>query len=122
MSRRTSAARTFDDERLDAVFSALADPTRRRILARLAHGPASVNEIAEPFAMTLPAVSKHLRVLERAGLMTSERDGWYRRCRLEGAPLETASEFLACYRPFWESTLEQLARYVEAPAGARRRP
>src|ERR1043166_1613731 len=115
MSRRSPTARSFDDDRLDAVFSALADSTRRRILARLAGGPASVNEVAEPFAMTLPAVSKHLRVLERAGLLRRERDGWYHRLHLEGAPLEDASAFLACYRPFWEATLDQLARYVETP-------
>jgi len=118
MSRRRATA--FDDERLDAVFSALADPTRRRILARLARGSASVNEIADPFAMTVPAVSKHLRVLERAGLLRRERDGWYHRCHLEGRPLEDASAFLACYRPFWETTLDQLARYVEMPRGKRR--
>lgn len=116
-SRRKT--RAFDDERLDAVFSALADPTRRRILARLARGSASVNELADPFAMTLPAVSKHLRVLERAGLLRRERDGWYHRCHLESRPLEDASKFLACYQPFWETTLDQLARYVEAPRGKR---
>jgi DNA-binding transcriptional ArsR family regulator len=112
MSRRSTAAH---DERLDAVFSALGDPTRRRILAMLASGPASVGELAQPFAMTLPAVSKHLRVLERAGLLRRERDGWYRRCFLEAAPLESAASFLARYQPFWERTLDELARYVEGP-------
>jgi DNA-binding transcriptional ArsR family regulator len=112
MSRRSAAA---NDDQLDAVFSALGDPTRRRILQRLAHGSASVTDLAEPFAMTLPAVAKHLRVLERAGLMRRERDGAYRRCYLEAAPLEDAVSFLARYRPFWEHTLDELARYVEIP-------
>jgi DNA-binding transcriptional ArsR family regulator len=116
MSRRLA---TESDETLDRVFSALADPTRRRILARLAKGPASVSELAEPFAMTLPAVSKHLRVLERAGLMRRERDGWYHRCNLETRPLEGAASFLAHYRHFWEGTLDRLARYVEQPSAER---
>ena len=112
MSRRSALAA---DEKLDAVFSALGDPTRRRILVRLAAGPASITELAEPFAMTLPAVSKHLRVLERAGLMRREREGWYHRCYLEPRPLESAASFLARYQPFWEHTLDELARYVESP-------
>src|SRR4051812_44552516 len=106
----TRAAAAARDEKLDLVFSALADPTRRRILARLARGPASITDIAAPFAMTLPAVSKHLRVLERAGLMRREREGWYHRCHLETRPIESAMTFLATYRPFWEDTLEALAR------------
>ncbi len=115
MSRRSAAV---NEERLDAVFSALGDPTRRRILARLVDGPASITELAEPFEMTLPAVSKHLRVLERAGLVRRERDGWYHRCHLQPEPLESAAAFLARYRPFWERTLDELASYVEAtPAG-----
>lgn len=118
MSRRTTTTAAARSAELDAVFSALGDPTRRGILERLAAGPAAVSELAEPFAMTLPAVSKHLRVLERAGLMTRERDGWYHRCRIEGTPLERASAFLAKYRPFWEGTLEELARYVEEPRSA----
>jgi DNA-binding transcriptional ArsR family regulator len=105
--------RSIADQRLDAVFGALADPTRRRILARLAKGAAAVTELAEPFAMSLPAVSKHLGVLERAGLLRRERDGWYQRCHLQGAALATASAFLEAYRPFWDETLESLARYVE---------
>jgi DNA-binding transcriptional ArsR family regulator len=113
MSRRaTSAAR---ETALDAVFAALADPTRRRILVRLARGPASIGELAEPFSMSLPAVSKHLRVIERAGLMRRERDGWYHRCHLRAAPLQRAAAFLGFYRPFWEATLDDLARYVERP-------
>jgi DNA-binding transcriptional ArsR family regulator len=103
------------DDRLDAVFSALADPTRRRILVRLARGEASITEIAEPFDMTLPAVSKHLRVLEHAGLVRRERDGWYHRCHLDARPLGEAASFLERWRPFWDRTLEQLARHVERP-------
>jgi DNA-binding transcriptional ArsR family regulator len=116
MSRRPSAAAR--EAKLDAVFAALSDPTRRQILAHLARGSASISEIAKPFSMTLPAVSKHVRVLERAGLTRRERDGWYHRCYLEARPLEDAVSFLACYRPFWERTLEELARYIEAPDNA----
>jgi DNA-binding transcriptional ArsR family regulator len=119
MSRRDATSR---DATLDAVFAALGDTTRRRILARLAQGPASVTELAEPFAMTLPAVSKHLRVLERAGLLRRERDGWYHRCHLDPRPLGGAAAFLETYRPFWHHTLEQLAQYVEAPSAPPRRP
>jgi len=82
-------------DQLSAVFGALADPTRRAILARLADGPATVNEIAEPFAMTLPAVSKHLKVLERAGLISRGRQAQWRPCKLEAEPLRGASDFLA---------------------------
>jgi DNA-binding transcriptional ArsR family regulator len=111
MSRHPFAAKK--DAELDALFSALADPTRRRMLGRLARGAASISELAAPFPMTLPAVSKHLRVLERAGLVRREREGWYHRCHLEARPLEQADSFLARYRPFWERTLEELAAYVE---------
>ena len=104
------------DAQLDAIFSALADPTRRRILVRLSRGDASITELAEPFDMTLPAVSKHLRVLERAGLARRERDGWYHRCHLEAGPLATAASFLDRWRPFWEQTLDQLAAHVERGA------
>src|SRR4051812_22172859 len=116
----TRAAAAARDARLDVVFSALGDTTRRRILARLATGPASITELAAPFAMTLPAVSKHLRVLERAGLMRRERDGWYHYCHLETQPLESAALFLAKYRPFWEDTLDALARHVEEPDETKR--
>jgi DNA-binding transcriptional ArsR family regulator len=119
MSTRT--VRAARDARLDIVFSALADTTRRRILARLAKGPASITELAAPFDMTLPAVSKHLRVLERAGLMRREREGWYHYCHLETEPLESTVAFLAKYRPFWEETLEALARHVEEPDETKRR-
>ena len=109
-SRRGRATR---DRTLDAVFAALADPTRRRILARLRAGSAYVGEIAAPFSMTLPAVTKHLRVLERAGIVTSEREGRFVRCRLEAKRLGDASAFLAEYRPFWTDNLDQLAEYLE---------
>jgi len=120
MSTSTRARAVARDEELSLVFSALGDTTRRQILARLARGPASITELAEPFSMTLPAVSKHLRVLERAGLMRRERDGWYHRCHLETRSLDSAVAFLAEYRPFWEDTLDALARHVEAPRGVKR--
>lgn len=118
MSTRASAS--TQDAILDEVFGALGDTTRRQILARLARGPASITELAAPFSMTLPAVSKHIRVLERAGLMRREREGWYHRCHLETAPLGSAIEFLARYRPFWEDTLEALAQHVEEPVKAKK--
>ena len=119
MSRRSGVAR---EDKLDAVFFALGDPTRRRILTRLASGPASITELAEPLPMTLPAVSKHLRVLERAGLVRREREGWYQRCYLQAGPLESAASFLARYQPLWERMLDELARYVERPHGKKGRP
>src|SRR5262245_9833869 len=109
-------ANSAEDERLDAVFGALADPTRRRILARLASGPASVTELAEPFEMSLPAVSKHLRVLENAGLLQRKVDGRVHSCSLDASPLEAADEWIERTRGFWVDTLEELARFVEAPA------
>jgi DNA-binding transcriptional ArsR family regulator len=93
---------------LDATFAALADPTRRAILARLARGEASVNELAEPFAMTQPAISKHLKVLERAGLISRGRDAQRRPCRLEARPLAEATEWLERYRQHWERNHERL--------------
>jgi DNA-binding transcriptional ArsR family regulator len=89
-------------DQLSIVFGALADPTRRAILARLAEGEATVNELAEPFAMTLPAVSKHLKVLERAGLISRGRAAQWRPCRLEAEPLREASEWADRYRRFWD--------------------
>ncbi len=94
--------------RLDATFAALADPTRRAILARLASGEASVTELAEPFAMSQPAISKHLKVLERAGLISRGRDAQRRPRRLEAVPLAEATEWLEGYRRFWEDSFEQL--------------
>ena len=95
-------------QRLDATFAALADPTRRAILARLASGEASVTELAEPFAMTQPAISKHLKVLERAGLISRSRDAQRRPCRLEGKPLAEATGWLEDYRRFWEGRFQRL--------------
>jgi DNA-binding transcriptional ArsR family regulator len=89
-------------DRLSTTFSALADPTRRAILARLISGEASVTELAEPFEMSLPAVSKHLKVLEHAGLITRGREAQWRPCRLEAGPLKDAADWLEHYRRFWE--------------------
>jgi DNA-binding transcriptional ArsR family regulator len=94
--------------RLDATFAALADPTRRAILARLASGEASVTELAEPFAMSQPAISKHLKVLERAGLISRGRDAQRRPRRLEARPLAEATQWLETYRRFWEESFQHL--------------
>lgn len=104
-------------DRLDATFAALADPTRRAILARLALGEASVGELAEPFAMSQPAVSKHLRVLERAGLVSRGRDAQRRPSRLEARPLAEATEWLAKYRHFWEGSFERLDALLDEMQG-----
>jgi DNA-binding transcriptional ArsR family regulator len=95
-------------ERLDATFAALADPTRRAIIARLASGEASVNELAEPFAMSQPAISKHLKVLERAGLISRSRDAQRRPRKLEPRPLAEATAWLEKYRRFWEGSFQNL--------------
>jgi DNA-binding transcriptional ArsR family regulator len=95
-------------DRLDATFAALADPTRRAILARLASGQASVRELAEPFAISQPAISKHLKVLERAGLISRGRDAQRRPARLDAVPLAEATEWLTGYRRFWEGSFQQL--------------
>ena len=100
-------------DRLDAAFSALADPTRRAILARLATGEASVKELAEPFDMSLPAVSKHLKVLERAGLVSRGREAQYRPVKLEATPFRDATEWLERYRRFWEESIGRLEQYLE---------
>jgi DNA-binding transcriptional ArsR family regulator len=97
---------------LDAVFAALADPTRREILARLSEGEASVKELAEPFEMTLPGVSKHLGVLEEAGLVTRTKEGRVRHCRLVSAPMEEALRWIARYGRFWEEQFDSLERYL----------
>ena len=99
---------------LDAVFSALADPTRRAILARLASGEASVQELAEPFDMTQPAISKHLKVLERAGLVSRARDAQRRPRRLEARPLREAAAWLENYRRFWEGSFQRLDALLQA--------
>jgi len=100
-------------DRLSLTFAALADPTRRAILARLTSGEASVTELAEPFAMTLPAVSKHLKVLERAGLIERGRHAQWRPARLEAAPLHDVADWLQHYRRFWEESFDQLAEYLQ---------
>lgn len=97
---------------LSAVFGALADPTRRAILARLTSGEASVTELAEPFAMSLPAVSKHLKVLERAGLIARAREAQWRPCRLDAGPLREVADWIEHYRGFWEQSFDRLDEYL----------
>src|SRR3977135_4080615 len=97
---------------LSATFAALADSTRRAILARLASGEASVTDLAEPFAMSMPAISKHLKVLERAGLIARGREAQWRPCRLEPEPLKDAANWLEHYRVFWERSFDRLASYL----------
>ena len=103
----------MSDDRLSAVFAALADPTRRAILSRLSAGEASVMELAEPFAMSLPAVSKHLKVLEKAGLVTRGRDAQRRPCRIEATRLKEATEWMEGYRRLWEERLDSLGEYLD---------
>lgn len=103
----------MEPDTLSATFAALADPTRRAILARLTLGDATVNELAKPFDMTLPAVSKHLKVLERAGLIARGREAQWRPCRLEAAPLKAASDWMEQYRQFWEQSFDRLDEYLE---------
>jgi DNA-binding transcriptional ArsR family regulator len=98
---------------LSAAFSALADPTRRAILARLANGKATVNELAEPFEISLPAVSRHLKVLEGAGLISRGREAQWRPCRLEPMRLKAVDDWLSVYRRFWEQSLDRMAAYLE---------
>jgi DNA-binding transcriptional ArsR family regulator len=99
-------------DQLSATFAALADPTRRAILARLASGETAVTKLAEPFEMSLPAVSKHLKVLERAGLIARGREAQWRPCRLQGAPLKDVSDWLERYRRFWEESFDRLDAYL----------
>jgi DNA-binding transcriptional ArsR family regulator len=101
-------------EQLDRTFAALADPTRRAILGRLAEGEATVNELAEPFPISVQAVSKHIKVLERAGLVTRGRSAQLRPSRLHAAPLEDAVEWLEKYRPFWEISFDRLDARLQA--------
>ena len=105
------------DDRLSAAFSALADPTRRAILARLALGETTVNELAEPFAMSLPAVSKHLKVLERAGLISRGREAQWRPCRIEPGPLKDVAAWLERYRRFWDESFDRLDEYLQQLQG-----
>lgn len=107
--------------RLDATFAALADPTRRAIIARLASGEASVNELAEPFAMSQPAISKHLKVLERAGLITRSRDAQRRPRKLEPRPLAEATVWLEKYRRFWEGSFRNLDALLDELKTAEKR-
>lgn len=100
-------------DQLSATFAALADPTRRAILARLVSGECSVTELAEPFDMSMPAVSKHLRVLEHAGLIARGREAQWRPCRIEAAPLEQAAEWIEQYRHVWEARLDRLGDYLQ---------
>ena len=114
----------MSQESLDATFAALADPTRRAILARLARGEASVTELGQPFPISAPAITKHLKVLERAGLITRGRDAQWRPCRLNAAPLRSASSWIDHYRRFWEQSFERLDDYLatlQAEAPRRRK-
>ena len=104
---------TLDEDRLDETFAALANSTRRAILGRLADGAATVNELAEPFAMTLPAISKHIKVLERAGLVVRGQRAQYRPCALNAAALEQVSSWAEQYRPVWEGRFDRLNDYLD---------
>jgi DNA-binding transcriptional ArsR family regulator len=111
----------MEPDRLSAAFAALADPTRRAIVARLASGERSVTELAEPFDMSMPAVSKHLRVLERAGLVVRGRDAQWRPCRLEPAPLRDIADWAERYRAVWERRFERLDDYLHQLQRRRKR-
>jgi DNA-binding transcriptional ArsR family regulator len=102
------------DDALSTTFAALADPTRRAILARLAEGEATVTELAEPFAVSLPAISKHLKVLERAGLITRGRSAQWRPCRLDAGPLAAVDDWVRGYRQFWDGSFDRLAEHLSA--------
>lgn len=104
---------TQPTDRLSAIFAALADPTRRAILARLTQGEATVKELAEPFNISAPAVTKHLKVLQRAGLITQGREAQWRPCRLEPAPLREVNDWLERYRRFWDESLDKLDAYLK---------
>ena len=108
------AAQGISDSRLDNAFAALADPTRRAILARLALGEATVTELAGPFDMSMPAVSKHLKVLERAGLVARGREAQWRPCRLDATPLAACAAWIDPYRRFWNQRLDRLAAHLRA--------
>jgi DNA-binding transcriptional ArsR family regulator len=115
---RTARRRAPRKDRLDAVFHALSDRTRRALLARLRTRPAMITELAKPFAMSLPALSRHIRVLESAGLIERTIDGRVHECSLNATPLKSAEAWISHYTPFWEGTLDSLARHVEAPGTA----
>jgi DNA-binding transcriptional ArsR family regulator len=107
-------------DELSAIFAALADPTRRAILARLAQGETHVGDLASPFRISAPAVSRHLRVLERAGLVERKVSAQWRVCRLRGAPLSAAHDWLSRYRDYWDASLDRLANMLEQPPAAER--
>jgi DNA-binding transcriptional ArsR family regulator len=111
----------MDADPLSATFAALADPTRRAILARLASGETSVTELAAPFDMSLPAISKHLKVLHRAGLISRGREAQWRPCRLQAAPLKAANDWIEQYRAFWEQSLDRLESYLKELQGKGKR-
>lgn len=112
---------TIDDDRLDETFAALANSTRRAILARLAEGAATVNELAEPFALTLPAVSKHIKVLEHAGLVRRGQRAQFRPCALDAARLEEVSSWAEHYRPVWEARFDRMDDYLSQLQPQRKR-
>jgi DNA-binding transcriptional ArsR family regulator len=107
---------------LSSTFAALADPTRRAILARLSSGAASVSELAQPFDISLPAVTKHLKVLQRAGLIIQGREAQWRPCRLEARPMREASQWMEAYRKHWEQRFDRLDEYLRDTAGRARNP
>jgi DNA-binding transcriptional ArsR family regulator len=107
------AKRRRADQKLDLIFQALSDGTRRKLIERLAKGPAMVTELAEPFAISLPAVSRHLKVLENANLVKRAIDGRIHHCSLSTRPLRDLQQWLDTYRPFWEETLDALSQYID---------
>ena len=109
----------IEDDRLSETFAALANPTRRAMLARLAQGDANVNDLAEPFDLTLPAISKHIKVLERAGLVLRSQRAQYRPCTLDPAPLEEISTWAEQYRPIWEARFDRMSDYISQLQGQR---
>ena len=109
-----TATAVLDDDTLDETFAALANGTRRAILARLAEGEANVNELAEPFDMSLPAISKHIKVLESAGLIVRGKRAQYRPCALDAAPLQAVSTWAEQYRPIWEDRFDRMGDYLRA--------
>ena len=110
-----------DEQKLDKTFGALADPVRRAILRQLAKGDASVNEIAEPFDISLPAISRHLKVLEEAGLLERRREGKYRPCRLNGQALQEAAQWINTYKVFWDGQFDRLAQFLEETTDGEKR-
>ena len=113
MSQRTNLELNTSPDRLSMIFMALADPTRRRILEQLSKGDATVNELAKPFSVSLPAISKHLKVLERAGLISRGRNAQWRPCRLEAETLKEGADWMNQYRELWEESLSNLEEYIQ---------